>query len=144
MLKTGKCTYGLSLCTLFASGDISSAKWRNQSRDSLFTGTLPTSLGLLEGLMLLRFSRNNDLTGTIPTELGSIPLYGNLSEYSYSEFMRTQYGLPSAMELSSNKRLAGTVPTELSTMSGLKWLYLHDNALIGIIPTELGLLNLER
>ena len=81
------------------------------------TGTLPTALGSLTGLIDLDLAAN-ELTGSIPTQLGSLT--------------KLQW-----LDLHDNQ-LSGGIPVELGSLTALKSLKLHRNALTGSIPVELG------
>lgn len=87
-------------------------------------GPIPASLGSLDQLEVLNFSRNY-VSGTIPKELGNL---ANLQE----------------LDLSGND-IGGEIPAELGRLGNLKTLDLNGNDLWGNIPPELGNLdNLER
>ena len=87
------------------------------------SGTIPSELGNLSGLVWLELNQN-ELTGTIPPELGEL---ANL---------RTLF-------LNSNQ-LTGEIPSELGSLINLLSLNFDVNQLVGPIPVELGnLVNLE-
>ncbi|XVF37075.1 hypothetical protein REPUB_Repub19eG0114300 [Reevesia pubescens] len=79
------------------------------------TGTLPSELGLLQGLYSLNLSHNN-LSGKIPSSIGNT----SLSE---------------SLDLSYNN-LSGEIPTALTSLDSLTTLSLSYNNLSGKIPTE--------
>ncbi len=81
------------------------------------TGTLPSELGDLQGLIDLQLC-NNSISGGIPPELG------NLTQLQY-------------LSLWDNP-LNGEIPKELGKLSQLRRLWLHGNSLSGKIPRELG------
>ena len=85
-------------------------------RDMNLTGRLPTELGELSHLRLLRLDGNR-LTGPIPPELGNLTRLTMLS-------------------LDGN-RLTSPIPPELANLSNLGQLWLADNRLTGSIPPEL-------
>lgn len=82
-------------------------------------GTIPTELGVLDGLAALSLSRNH-LTGTIPSEIVSLPRLRELWLYS--------------------NRLTGSIPSEIQNARGLRSLLAHTNFLSRRLPTEIGLL----
>ena len=81
------------------------------------TGTLPTALGSLTGLIDLDLAAN-ELTGSIPTQLGSLT--------------KLQW-----LDLHDNQ-LSGSIPVELGDLAALEYLFLADNQLSGSIPADLG------
>jgi Leucine-rich repeat (LRR) protein len=90
-------------------------------------GTLPSELGFLTHLSILRLNGNQDLAGTIPTTLGQL----------------TQLELLQLRLLD----LEGTLPTELSNIPTLRQLDVEDCGLEGSIPElapTLTVLNLQR
>lgn len=107
-------------------------------------GTIPTELGLMDGLELCDFTINN-LSGTIPSELGQLSSVlqldlsvNKLSGKVYSaEGKTSSYPATHSLFLGASF-LAGTIPTELGALSTLWWLELYSNTLEGSIPTEFG------
>ncbi len=110
------------------------------------SGSVPSELGNLSSLETLDLA-SNDLTGSIPPELANLP---NLIELDLSsnEFTGSippeLASLPrlEILDLSGGFRLGGTglsgpIPLELTNLTGLKELYLNQNALTGPIPPEL-------
>ena len=92
-------------------------------KDLNLSGTIPSELGSLDKLTLLRLS-NNNLTETIPPELGNLANLEWLSLW--------------------NNELTGTIPPELGNLTNLTLLRLEWNDLTGTIPPEFGnLTNLE-
>lgn len=85
---------------------------------NVLTGSLPSELGLLTSLFELRLGRNS-LTGTLPSDLGSLTRL-------------------SVLVLSGNS-MTGTLPSELGLLSGIQSLYLSENLFSGFVPVELGL-----
>ncbi|XVF37073.1 hypothetical protein REPUB_Repub19eG0114100 [Reevesia pubescens] len=79
------------------------------------TGTLPSELGLLQGLYSLNLSHNN-LSGKIPSSIGNMSLLESL-------------------DLSYNN-LSGEIPTALTSLDSLTTLSLSYNNLSGKIPIE--------
>ncbi|MBC6476114.1 MAG: hypothetical protein GDA48_27590 [Hormoscilla sp. GM102CHS1] len=90
------------------------------ARDSS-TPTLPSELGSLSNLQILKLN-NNSLSGTIPSEFGAYGFFGNLQ----------------LLNLSSNN-LTGTLPG-LGHLGRLEYLNLSDNSLSGTIPDVLGIM----
>jgi Leucine-rich repeat (LRR) protein len=80
------------------------------------TGTIPTELGLLTGLMNLELPFN-ELTGTIPTELGLLTAL-------------------TFLDLEVNA-LTGIIPSELGMLIPSTCIWLRSNDLSGNIPEEL-------
>ena len=132
------------------------------------TGTLPTALGSLTGLIDLDLAAN-ELTGSIPTQLGSLTKLqwldlhdnqlsggipadlgdlGNLLQLDLRDNDLTgsiPTGLADSGDLGSlkdlflaNNALTGAIPTQLGNLSTLRYLRLDNNALTGSIPTQLG------
>ena len=81
-----------------------------------FSGTIPSSLGLLTSLVTLDLYENR-LTGVLPGELGSL--------------IKLQ-----VLDVASNT-LTGFVPQEYSGLSSLKALYLNGTHIQGSIPTKM-------
>ena len=109
--------------------------------ESGLTGTIPTQLGNLDGLIFLSLW-DNQLTGAIPSQLGSLSnltglwLSGNQLTGSVPSQLSNLSSLE-VLDLESNQ-LSGQLPTDLGDLSALKDLWLGDNLLSGPIPTELG------
>ena len=88
---------------------------RLELRENNLQGTLPTELGLLPSLKLLRIEGNPLLSGTIPSQLGALR------------------GL-STLSLGNNTQLSGTLPESITGMGDLRFLRVDDNALSGSLP----------
>ena len=84
------------------------------------SGEIPSELGSLSNLTLLRLNENQ-LSGNIPSALGRL---SNLRE----------------LHLDDN-RLSGTIPSELKALSNLTHLRLNGNQLRGEIPSDLNRLS---
>lgn len=108
--------------------------------DKGLAGSLPTDLGRLSDLQVLRLG-NNGLTGAIPTQLGSLseletlnlvwnqlsgPIPGHLGRLSKLRQLYLWYN-----------QLSGEIPSELASLSQLEELGLTSNALTGQIPAWL-------
>ena len=135
-------------------------------------GTIPSELGNLTNLEMLKLSKNQ-LRGTIPPELGNLtnlrfldlyenrlsgtipPELGDLTDLEALALFKNNLRGTIPSELSSlinlewlllwDNQLDGTIPSELGRLTSLRWLYLSNNRLSGTIPSELGnLTNLER
>ena len=111
-------------------------------------GTIPPELGNLTNLEVLNLFENR-LSGTIPSELGNLSNLGALALFNNN----LRGTIPSDLARLNNLRwlllwsnqLDGSIPPELGKLTNLEWLYLSDNRLSGTIPSELGnLINLER
>jgi hypothetical protein len=76
-------------------------------------GSIPTEIGLLEGLKTLHFDSNR-ITGTIPTTISRLT---NLTSLSF------EYN-----------RLTGKIPSKLSELTNLAELKLNHNDLSGTVP----------
>ena len=81
------------------------------------SGTIPTEVGQLTALRILKLGTNAPLTGPIPTELG---LSTNLE----------------VLDLSMNQ-LSGAVPVELGNIQTLREALLGPNKLVGSVPAEI-------
>ena len=81
------------------------------------SGTIPSELGNLSGLVWLELNQN-ELTGTIPPELGEL---ANLRTLSLN-----------------NNQLTGEIPSEVGNLVDLRMLNFDVNQLVGPIPVELG------
>ncbi|OUD12297.1 MBG domain-containing protein [Thioflexithrix psekupsensis] len=105
------------------------------------SGTLPSELGNLTGLIQLGLMDNN-LTGTIPPELGQLPSLGYvyLRGNKLSGEIPSQLGNLSALsDLSlDGNQLSGQIPVALANLSQLRTLSLANNKLNGAIPSQLG------
>ena len=128
------------------------------------SGSLPTELGSLSKLRILRLA-DNTVLGQVPTELGNLNhlewldlAYNALTGSIPSELGKLQNAkrlnlghnnmkgeIPKELgnlnnvkmiDLSYNK-LTGTIPTELNALDNLIWFELHDNGLNGNIPDKL-------
>lgn len=113
--------------------------------NNLLSGSLPSGLFNLSNLLDLDLS-SNQLSGTIPPELGSMP---NLSTLDLG-FNQLSGSIPpelgdlsklSELHLNSNQ-LSDVIPSELGGLVNLSRLYLYDNLLTGTIPPSLGDLTL--
>ncbi len=93
-----------------------------------FTGTLPTTIGLLGQLSTCR--------GEIrwSTMLASQP-HTNRSWYTYCLF-RFLNSYTADLELVDNS-FSGPMPSELGNLSNLRYLHAQENKFSGTIPTEL-------
>jgi hypothetical protein len=106
-------------------------------------GSIPSTLGQLTELEVLRFT-TNALSGQLPSTLG---LLTKLQRLGFQENWLTGV-IPSALGLLtklsglalSSNQLDGTIPSELSACTDMDLLYLRTNALTGKIPSALGLL----
>lgn len=134
-------------------------------------GTIPSELGSLTNLEVLKLSQNqlrgvippefgnltnlnfldlfeNRLSGTIPSELGNLTNLEALVLFNnnLSGMIPSSLGELNRLRwlLLWGNQLSGTIPSELGRLTNLEWLYLSDNRLSGTIPSELGnLTNLE-
>ena len=105
------------------------------------TGTLPTALGSLTGLIDLDLA-GNALTGSIPTQLGSLTKlqWLDLHDNQLSGSIPVELGSLTKLESLKLHRnaLTGSIPTQLGSLTALTRLDLYDNQLSGSIPAELG------
>lgn len=132
------------------------------------TDTLPSSLGNLPDLSIIKFY-SNQLSGNLPSSLGnlsnlitldlannqfrsSIPSsLGNLSNLTILNLYNNQFSdsIPSSLgNLSNltflelgNNQFSGSIPSSLGNLSNLTRLALAKNQLSGSIPSSLGNLN---
>ena len=84
------------------------------------TGTIPSSIGDLDGLRKLELSFNN-LHGELPVELGKL---NKLEVLAFN-----------------GNDLTGSIPSSLGDLSNLKQLHVSSNQLTGEIPASIGKLN---
>lgn len=111
---------------------------------NLFTGTIPTEIGLLSSLTAFHVA-NNGLGGALPSEIG---LFTDALEISvfhnfFNETIPTEIGRLTALKQFSawGNTLAGSIPSEVGDMISLAEFSLHTNMLDGTLPTELGKLD---
>ncbi len=104
-------------------------------------GTIPASIGKLDGLLFLRLG-NNKLTGAIPTTLFNLT---NLKELSLNNNQLTQtipYSFGSLTNLTklslAGNQLVGSIPNSISNLTKLSYLDLGFNQLTDSIPPSLG------
>lgn len=108
------------------------------------SGPLPSQVGLLTKLTLLRLFSNN-LTGKLPSEvfrlrnLIALEFQNNSLTGSLGNEIQVMSSLL-ALDLSSNNSSL-TIPTELGKLSQLSLLNLSFNSMTGLTPSELGNLN---
>jgi Leucine-rich repeat (LRR) protein len=88
-----------------------------------FSGTIPSQLGELTGLVELDLG-SNQISGTIPTELGRLTKLATLD-------------LGNQVSETREKTLTGTIPTELGKLTALTGLQFWYNQLTGSIPPQL-------
>ena len=82
---------------------------------SALSGSIPSSLGGLTGLTLLGLD-GNSLTGSIPSSLGALTGLSQLA-----------FGINS---------LSGSIPSSIGALTGLRQLYLNGNSLTGGVPAS--------
>ena len=109
--------------------------------DLSLTGTLPSTLGVLQSMTSLDLT-SNYLTNTIPSTFGNLTEIVSLSlgQNKFSGEIPSQLSTLSslkALNLQSN-RLVGTIPSALVNDVGLTSILLGSNSLVGSIPTVLG------
>ena len=105
------------------------------------TGQIPTGLGALSNLDLLRLGVNKKLIGRIPADLEGLSrlVELDLGSNGLSGEIPPELGRLAnleKLELSRNS-LSGQVPTELGNLSNLKLLHLDNNKLSGKLPRSL-------
>ncbi|KAH8505881.1 hypothetical protein H0E87_012907 [Populus deltoides] len=83
---------------------------------NVFSGEIPSDIGVLSSLLLLNVSRNQ-LFGSIPSSIGDLTMI-------------------QALDLSDN-RLNGSIPSEIGGAISLTELRLEKNLLTGKIPTQI-------
>jgi hypothetical protein len=104
------------------------------------TGRLPSSIGDLQNLEML-FLQNNQLSGTIPPSFVTIPrvwlnlnynlLSGTLPPFHQTDMQMFQAGF---------NQLTGSIPSTLTSLnSGITYIHLNNNKLIGTLPSQTGL-----
>lgn len=108
---------------------------------NLFSGTIPTEIGLLSSLTELHLD-GNGLEGTLPSELGM--LTNTMAIRTFQNFLNgtlpKELGYLTSMKefVSWGNRLSGSLPIEVGNMISLIQFSLHTNMLRGTIPPELG------
>ena len=107
-------------------------------------GRLPSEIGNLSRLRLLRLTDNN-LAGPIPPEISKLTelIELSLQRNNLSGLIPPEIGkLTELIELSLQRnKLTGAIPSQLGSLASLKILQLYDNKLTGRIPPQLGLLS---
>jgi Leucine-rich repeat (LRR) protein len=111
---------------------------------NLFTGTIPTEIGLITSLRILHLGQNG-FKGTLPSELGLLTSVTALTTFhnKISGSIPSEVGALSLMQLfllGSNK-LSGSIPSEVGCLSNLTDFSLETNLLNGSIPKELSRLS---
>lgn len=92
-------------------------------------GRLPTELGLLTNLKVLRLSNSKDLTGPIPTDLGmlkgltELKLQGNTLTGTIPKEI-TGLTFVTLFDLSLNQNLTGPIPPDLKDLLNVETLWL--------------------
>lgn len=114
----------------------------NHLTDNSLDGKVPSEIGLLTSLTFLAVV-SNKLTGSLPPELlnmaslegleinfnrfsGSVPVSGQLSNLRLLQAYKNRFSV---------------LGSEIGLMTSLTSISLHENSLIGPLPTELGLLS---
>ncbi|XP_077250841.1 uncharacterized protein LOC143890150 [Tasmannia lanceolata] len=104
-------------------------------------GTIPSEIGLLSNLQILRLY-GNQLSGSIPPTIGNLT---NLDRLRLSQNNLTGPIPPSIGNLTKltylvlyENQLLGPIPKEIGNMTNLTLLYLNDNEISGSIPQEIG------
>lgn len=114
-------------------------------RQSLLTGTIPTTTGLLTNMKTLVLIDCNINMTNIPSEIGLLTKLVEFGLYS-AEIdggpLPTELGnLESILFLSiRGSDFTGTIPTEYGRLTKLQGLTLEGGQLVGTIPSEIGLL----
>jgi len=107
----------------------------------LLSGTLPTQVGNLQNLMILDM-RNSSLSGTLPEELLVLnPLiFIDVQANRISGTLPSKRSWPDVVHLNlASNSISGSLP-ELGVMREINYLSMHTNRLSGTLPTEIGLL----
>ncbi|KAG7954507.1 hypothetical protein I3843_11G022400 [Carya illinoinensis] len=116
--------------------------------DNQLGGGIPSTIGNLKQLQVIRAGGNKNLQGPLPQEIGNctdLVMLG-LAETSISGFLPSSLGLLKKLETIAiyTALLSGQIPPELGDCTSLQNIYLYENSLTGSIPNKLGsLVNLQ-
>jgi len=106
---------------------------------TLFSGTLPPSIGLLSSLRTLHLSSMGKLSGTLPPSIGDLPLAAlQASRTRLSGILPPLAMLPLQHLLIDHAFLSGTIPPSLGSCPDVAAISLEFNRLSGSVPLELG------
>ena len=112
------------------------------------SGTLPSELGLLSGMLRDSFVlKSSAMSGTLPTELGlltGLRLSLSIQDSMISGTLPSQLGLLTQLSAAfrvHGTRISGTLPSQLGMFTALQGdLRLHNNRLSGTLPRQLAAL----
>jgi hypothetical protein len=105
---------------------------------------IPSELGLISTIEILRIESRQFLRGTIPTEIGQLTKLKGL-DLANCSFLGTVpseiFQLTSLVKLHlTNNMLSGSLPTTIGNLRKLKELMISRNSFSGTFPTEIGLM----
>ncbi|GLT56887.1 hypothetical protein SLA2020_299010 [Shorea laevis] len=104
------------------------------------TGPIPSTLGLVQALLVVRFE-NNSLRGTVPSNLNNLTnltdLYLPNNELSGTLPNLTGMSHLQTLDLSNNSFDTSVIPTWVSSLSSLTTLRMENTQLQGQVPTDL-------
>eukprot|EP00618_Florenciella_parvula_P032708 CAMPEP_0119474374 /NCGR_PEP_ID=MMETSP1344-20130328/5647_1 /TAXON_ID=236787 /ORGANISM="Florenciella parvula, Strain CCMP2471" /LENGTH=370 /DNA_ID=CAMNT_0007507645 /DNA_START=629 /DNA_END=1737 /DNA_ORIENTATION=+ len=117
--------------------------------NDLYTGTIPTELGLLTKVTKADLEHYCEFIGPLPTELGTLSMmhdYFYVQSNALTSTLPTQLGGAFAdmsewqgFDVSLNW-LTGPIPTQYGSMTKIDAFYASANKLTGRVPSELGLM----
>uniref|UniRef100_A0A7S2NR12 Leucine-rich repeat-containing N-terminal plant-type domain-containing protein n=1 Tax=Leptocylindrus danicus TaxID=163516 RepID=A0A7S2NR12_9STRA len=137
MVDPDVCTWSGVSCD--DEGYVTSLSFSYNGGNSL-NGILPSDIGSLPYLQMLRLGSNPLLGGTIPSEIGQLKSLGYLKlDYNaLSGTMPSEIGALTSLyylDLEFNN-LRGTIPATFGSLKELSRAYLNDNSFSGPIPTS--------
>ncbi|EEF42998.1 leucine-rich repeat receptor protein kinase HPCA1 [Ricinus communis] len=104
-----------------------------------FTGSIPSTLGLVQSLEIVRFDRNS-LTGPVPSNLNNLTgvseLFLSNNQLTGSFPNLTGMNSLSYLDMSNNSFDASDFPSWMSTLQSLTTLMMENTQLQGQIPAE--------
>lgn len=119
------------------SGDVTGIQLSGNN----LVGTIPTSIGDLTRMTLLRL-QVNQLSGPLPSSIGNLTLLTSLAvnDNQLNGAIPSSIGNLTGLTILYlyTNRFTGSIPIELGNLTNLLYLQISDNLLTGSIPTQLG------